>query len=92
MKALNVAMGTQQWIYFALLPICELLRTAATDTQVLPSSCKCPIFLSHFSQIWSCTTSIRGIPQHNIIEILIMIQAGEQTDMAGALCYLYERA
>ena len=35
-KALNVAMGTQEWIYFALLPSCELLRTAATDITSTP--------------------------------------------------------
>jgi len=40
MKALIVAMGTQQWIYFALLPSCELFRTASTDIQVPRSSCK----------------------------------------------------
>jgi hypothetical protein len=60
--ALNVDMGTQQWIYFALLPICELFRTAATDIQVLPSSCNFPIFLPDFSQIWSVTTNFRESP------------------------------
>jgi hypothetical protein len=66
MKALNFAMGTQHWIYFALLPSCEHFRTAATDIQVLPSSCKCPIFLSDFSQIWSVMTNFRESPQHKI--------------------------
>ena len=66
MKALNVVMGTQQWIYFALLPSCELFRNTATDIQVLPPSCKCPIFLSNFRQIWSATTNFRGNPQHKI--------------------------
>jgi hypothetical protein len=67
MKASNVVMGTQQWIYFALLPSCELFRNTATDIQVLPSSCKYPIFLSDFSQIWSATTTFRGNPQHKIL-------------------------
>jgi hypothetical protein len=62
-KALNVTMGAQQWIYFALLPSCELLRTAATDTQVLTVSCKCPILLTDFSLIWSVTTNFRENPQ-----------------------------
>jgi hypothetical protein len=30
-KALYVAIGTPQWIYFALLPSYELFRTAATN-------------------------------------------------------------
>jgi hypothetical protein len=92
---MNVAMGMQQWIYLALLPICELLRTAATDTQVLPSSCNCPVFLSDFSQIWSVTRNFRGSPKRNLVEIRTVIQAGGQTDMAkltGAVSYLYERA